>query len=49
MFKEQKIKPCVFNDITGVIKSGSPVDLSFGLNGVEGNLSLAGMYISEDD
>jgi len=49
MFKDQTKKPCVFTDITGVIKIGPSVDLSFGLNGVEGDLSLAGEYISDDD
>ena len=49
MYKEQKLKPCVFEDITGVIKSSFSVDLSFGLDGVNGNLSLAGEFISEDD
>ena len=37
VFKEQKLKPNVFTDITGVIKSAhKPVDLSFGTEGVDG-------------
>lgn len=49
VFKEQKKKPCVFTDISGVIKNVPSVDLSFGLNGTDGNKELAGKYISEDD
>ena len=49
VYKEQKKKPCVFSDITGVISNASVVDLSFGTKGIEGNQDLAGTYIAEDD
>ena len=32
-----------------VIKNADSVDLSFGITGIDGNQSLAGKYISDDD
>jgi len=50
VFKEQKLKPSVFSNITGVIKSGlTVVDLSFGVSGVDGQSDLAGTFVSDDD
>ena len=50
VFKEQKQKPNVFTDITGVIKSAHmPVDLSFGTEGVDGKQNLRGCFASDDD
>ena len=49
VYKEQKVKPEVFTDIAGVIKSVPLLDLSFGVNAVSGQTDLAGKYVSEDD
>jgi len=36
VFKEQRLKPSVFTNITGVVKSDhKPVDLSFGTDGID--------------
>ena len=48
LFKEQKKKPCVFSNLTGVINSVNAVDLSFGALDEEGNL-FSDQYISEND
>ena len=50
LFKEQKRKPDVFADITGVIKNPHQlVDLSFGVHGVSGDMDMAGCFVSDDD
>ena len=50
VFKEQRKKPCVFEDISGVIKASHyPVDLSFGHNAENGSEDLRGHYTAEDD
>ena len=49
LYKEQAKKPNVFQDLEGVIETNSPVDLSFGAQGLSGDQPLAGKYISEDD
>ena len=51
IFKEQKAKPCVFTDITNVIKSTdfAVADMSFGPSGVYDNLDLAGKYVQPGD
>ena len=48
LFKEQKKKPCVFSNLTGVINSVNAVDLSFGAIDEEGN-PFSNQYISEND
>ena len=48
LFKEQKKKPCVFSNLTGVINSVNAVDLSFGAIDEEGN-PFSDQYISEND
>ena len=48
LFKEQKKKPCVFSNLTGVINSVNAVDLSFGALDEEGK-PLSDQYISEND
>ena len=48
LFKEQKKKPCVFSNLTGVINSVNAVDLSFGALDEEGN-PFSDQYISEND
>lgn len=48
LFKEQKKKPCVFSNLTGVINSVNAVDLSFGALDEEGK-PFSDQYISEND
>ena len=48
LFKEQKKKPCVFANLTGVINSVKAVDLSFGAHDEDGTL-FSDQYISEND
>ena len=48
LFKEQKKKPCVFQNLTGVIDNVPAVDLSFGAIDEEGN-PLSNKFISDTD
>ena len=48
MYKEQKLKPNVFTNISGVIKNEAAIDLSFGKINREGE-DIAGCKISDDD
>ena len=48
LFKEQKKKPCVFKNLTGVINNVSAIDLSFGAVDADGN-PLSNEFISEAD
>ena len=48
LFKEQKKKPCVFKNLTGVINTVPAIDLSFGALDGDGN-PLANEFISEAD
>lgn len=43
LFKEQKLKPCVFTNIEGVISAVSSIDCSLG------DQSLVGKFTSEKD
>lgn len=48
VFKEQCDKPNVFDSKFKVIKHGPSFDLSFGVNGVDGN-NMTGTYINDSD
>lgn len=49
LYKEQTKKPNVFHDLESVIKTNSAVDLSFGNKGLNGEETLCGKFISDED
>ena len=48
MFKEQKKKPCVFSNLTGVIQTVKAIDLSFGVPPESGK-DFAEKFITDAD
>ena len=48
MFKEQKKKPCVFSNLTGVIQTVKAIDLSFGVH-PESEKDFADRFVTDAD